>query len=204
MINRPLIGLNNNDEHYKALIRRPMKNDKNHDTPRMYASIPVGSAVAVQCEDEGTWTHRIVESKGDHNHNDRTCTIWVTKIGWLITRKSKHMKPTQLTSEQYIWDQLDKYTVTDPLEDILKQLEKQTHTNHTHTQSEWLRNTQHGTHTNNTIHENLTTNNRESSSLTKRDVNNGQRSVVIMCHFTKILRRRVRGMTLTSDQDMEG
>ena len=36
------------------------------------------------------------------------------------------MKPTQITAEEYLWDQLDKYIVTDPLEDILKHIEKQT------------------------------------------------------------------------------
>ena len=48
------------------------------------------------------------------------------------------MKQTQVTGEQYLWDQLDKHIVTDPLEDILKHLEK-THNNHTHTQSKQLK-----------------------------------------------------------------
>ena len=49
IINRPLIGLNNNDDHYEALIKRQMKNDKNHDTPRIYAAIPIVATLAVQC-----------------------------------------------------------------------------------------------------------------------------------------------------------
>ena len=55
------------------------------------------------------------------------------------------MKPTQITAEQYLRDQLDKHIVTGPLEDILKQLEKQILTNHTdtHTQSEQIKTTQH-------------------------------------------------------------
>ena len=45
-----------------------------------------------------------------------------------------HVKPTQMTVEQYLWNQLDKHIVTDPLEDILKQLEKtNTYKPHTHT-----------------------------------------------------------------------
>ena len=71
-INKPLIGQNNNDEHYDELVKRQMKNDKNHDTPRIYASIPIGSTVVVQCEDGGPWTHGAVESKGDQNCNGRT------------------------------------------------------------------------------------------------------------------------------------
>ena len=75
IINRALIGLNNDDEHYEALIKRQTKNDKNHDTFRRYASISMGSTVVVQHEDGGSWTHGTVESKGNHNHNDRSYTI---------------------------------------------------------------------------------------------------------------------------------
>ena len=74
IINGPPIGLNNDNEHYEALNMRQMKNDKIHDTSRMYVSIPIGSTVVVQCEDGGSWTHGTVESKGDHNHNDRSYT----------------------------------------------------------------------------------------------------------------------------------
>ena len=49
-----------------------MKNDKNHDTSQNYASIPIGSTVAVQCEYGVPWTHGTVEWKGDNNHNDRS------------------------------------------------------------------------------------------------------------------------------------
>ena len=42
----------------------------------------------------------------------------------------------QITAEQYPQDQLDKHIVTDPLEDILNQLEKQKHTSHTYIQNE--------------------------------------------------------------------
>ena len=46
-INRPSIGVNNND-HYEALFKRQTKNDTNHDTSRNYVLIPIGSTVAVQ------------------------------------------------------------------------------------------------------------------------------------------------------------
>ena len=49
------------------------------------------------------------------------------------------MKPTQIPAEQYLWGQWDKHIITDPLEDILKQLDKQTHTNHRDTQSKKLK-----------------------------------------------------------------
>ena len=75
IINRPSIGSNNDDEHYEALIMRQEKNHKNHDSPRKYASILIGSTVVVQCEGGGPWTHGTVEGKVDHNHNDRSFTI---------------------------------------------------------------------------------------------------------------------------------
>ena len=53
IVNRPTIGLNNNDEHYEALVKRQTKNYKNHDTPIKYAFVPTGSTVAVQCKDGG-------------------------------------------------------------------------------------------------------------------------------------------------------
>ena len=171
-----------------------MKNDMNHDTPRMYASIPIGSTIVVQCEDGGPWTHGTVEIKGDHNHNDRSYTIWVTRTGWLITSNSKHVKPTQITAKQYLWDQLAKHIVTDPLKDILKQL-KNKHMIHTNTPSKQLKNTQHGTHTSNTLHESMTINNGEDiTQKEKRKWTMDKRTVLKMCHFTKMLRKIVRGV----------
>ena len=78
-----------------------MKYGENHDTPIIYASIPIGSTVAVQCKDRGPWIHGTVESKGNHNHSGRAYTIGMTKIGQMVTRNSKHVMPTQLTTEQY-------------------------------------------------------------------------------------------------------
>ena len=137
--------------------------------PRKYASIPIGSTVVVQHEDGGPWIHGTIEGKGDHSHNDRSYTIQVTKTGQLISSNSKHVKPTQITAEQYLWDQLDNNIVRDPLEDILKQLEKQTHTNHTYTKNEQFKNTQNRTHTSNTLHESMTTNKGDDISQTNRE-----------------------------------
>ena len=67
-------------------------------------------------------------------------TLCITKTGQLLTRNSKHVKPTQITAEPYLWDQLDKHIVTDPLENILKQIEKQTPMNHKYTEKEQFNN----------------------------------------------------------------
>ena len=48
IINRSLIDVNNEDEHYETLVQRPTKSDKDNDTSRNYAFIPKGSTVAVQ------------------------------------------------------------------------------------------------------------------------------------------------------------
>ena len=89
---------------------------------RNYALTWIESIAAVQWENKWLWIH---------NHNDKSYTIYVAKPEWLITRNSKHVKQAQITTDQYLWDQLDKHIVTDPLEDILKQVEKQTPMNHT-------------------------------------------------------------------------
>ena len=57
--------------------------------------------------------------------------MYIAKTGRMITRNSKHLKGTSITAEQYLWDQLDKHTKTDPLEDFLKQYES--HAQHTKT-----------------------------------------------------------------------
>ena len=56
------------------LVNRQIKDDTNQGTPRNYVSIPIGSTVAVQCEDGGPWTHGTIEGKSDYNHHD-TCAI---------------------------------------------------------------------------------------------------------------------------------
>ena len=47
-INRSLIGVSSDDEYYEALVKRQRRNDKNDDTSRNYALIPIGSTVDVQ------------------------------------------------------------------------------------------------------------------------------------------------------------
>ena len=73
--NRPSIGLNNNDKHYEPLVKRQTKNNKNHGTPRKYASIPIGSTIVVQHKNGRLWTHGTIERKGNHNHKNRSYTI---------------------------------------------------------------------------------------------------------------------------------
>ena len=48
VINWPLVGIDNDKEHYKAIVKRQTKENKGRDTPKIYVFIPIGSTVAVQ------------------------------------------------------------------------------------------------------------------------------------------------------------
>ena len=50
----------------------------------MFASFPLGSAVVVQQEDGGPWTHGMVVNTGDHN---QAYTIQLTTNGRQISRE---------------------------------------------------------------------------------------------------------------------
>ena len=73
--NRPPINSNN----YEVLVKSQMENDKNHNTSRNYASIPIVSTIVVQCENDGLFTYVTVVQKGDHKHNNRLYIMCVTK-----------------------------------------------------------------------------------------------------------------------------
>ena len=90
IINRPLVGIDNNDEHQEMTIKRQTKNDKDKDTSKYFVSIPIGSTVAVQWEDKGPWTHGTIEGKGDQNHHDSSYHICITKTGRLVTWQTTH------------------------------------------------------------------------------------------------------------------
>ena len=63
IFNSPLVGRDNDEEHYKALIKRQTRDDKNIGTPRNYVSIPMWSTVVAQQADGRLCTHSTVEGK---------------------------------------------------------------------------------------------------------------------------------------------
>ena len=73
VLDRKPIGGDNDDEHQSRLIDRQHKN--NNDASPVFASLPIGSAVAVQWEDGGPWTHGTIVGKADHNHHGHSYTI---------------------------------------------------------------------------------------------------------------------------------
>ena len=71
------------DNHHGKLIDRQHKNNSN--TPTVFPCIPIGSAVVVQQEAGGPWTHGMIINIGDHNHHGRSYTILLTTNGRCIT-----------------------------------------------------------------------------------------------------------------------
>ena len=92
VVNRLETSIENDDEYHKVLVKRQTENDRNHDTLRNYALLPIGSTVAVQWGDGDRWTHGTVVGKGYHNHNNRFYIIHATKTVRMITRKRKQCK----------------------------------------------------------------------------------------------------------------
>ena len=54
----------------------------------------------VEQEDGGPWTHGTVVGRGDHNHNNKSYTVSITKTGCFIPRNCKHIKTAHITVEQ--------------------------------------------------------------------------------------------------------
>ena len=77
------IGEDYDDEHHSRLLERQHKN--NNDASPIFASIPIGSAIVVQQEDGGPWTHGTVVNIGDHNHHNCTYIIQLMTNGRRIT-----------------------------------------------------------------------------------------------------------------------
>ena len=48
VIDRKPIGGDNDNEYHSKLVHRQHKNDTNNDTSQVFASIPMGSTVAVR------------------------------------------------------------------------------------------------------------------------------------------------------------
>ena len=120
IINKLPINSDHDDEYYEALVNRQGMNDKKYDTARNYYLFSIGSIIVVQWQNGGLWTHGTVVGGGDHNHNNRSYTIRITKTGHIITRNSKHIKTTPITAEQYLRDQFTCHT-KDSLNKILNE-----------------------------------------------------------------------------------
>ena len=72
------VGQDCDDEHHSKLVDRQNKN--NNNASPVFALLHIGSAVAVQCEDGGLWTHGTIVDTGDHNHHNHAYTIQLTPM----------------------------------------------------------------------------------------------------------------------------
>ena len=123
VIDRKPMCRDNDDEHHSKLVHRQHKDNTNNDASPVLASIPIGSNVAVQQEDCGPWNRTIV-GKGDHNHHNQSYTIQITTAGRRITCNRQHIRPTSITTDDYICYQAMKHAnrQTDPLDAILEHI----------------------------------------------------------------------------------
>ena len=173
IINRLPIGCDNDEEHHTALIDRQNKNNKGKDTSKNLVSLPIGSTVAVQREDGGP----TIEAKGDYNHHDRSYKICITKTGEIVTCNRQHIKPVQISAEQYLHDQLYKHIKTDLLENVLEQLNKQPPTSNMGSNTEKAQHNNNATHGHRTPYQtqdNLQNTEEENSEHSKHSDNSEQ------------------------------
>ena len=70
-------------------------------------SFPMGSTAAFQCEDEGPWTHGIVEEANCTDHHGWGPTSSVMKPDRLIMCNRRHICSTLIT-QQYFLEQIKK------------------------------------------------------------------------------------------------
>ena len=161
----------------------------------------MASTVVVQWEDGRPWTHGTVVGKRDHNHNNRSYTICVTKTGWLITRNSNHIKTTHDKAEQFLWDQLDKHRMGDPVEDIIKQLENKRQQNKSYTNNKQLTSVPNRNSTSDT-QESTQYNTKYNYNQRKITVINGQKDSVNICYFIATYGNKMTNVMLTPELDM--
>ena len=110
------------DYHHNKLVERQLKNT--NDASSIFLCIPIGSAVVVQQEDCGPWTHGTIVGTGDHNHHHKSYMIQLTTNGRHITCNRCHIKPTTVTADTYIqyYSTKQQNTRADPLADILNNI----------------------------------------------------------------------------------
>ena len=122
VIDRKPISRDNDDKHHSKLVHRQHKNGINNDASPVFASIAIGSTIAVQQEDGGLWTHRTIVGKGDHNHHNISYIIQISTTGRRITSNRQHIRLTLITTDNYICYQPTKHAnrQTNPLDGVLE------------------------------------------------------------------------------------
>ena len=81
---------------------------KIQDTHENTTFLSSEETVAVQWEDSGPWMHVTVVSYRSDDNNCRNYKIWATKMGCVITRIKRHVKPTLIQAEEYPRKEMEK------------------------------------------------------------------------------------------------
>ena len=80
---------------------------KCYKTNAYISFLPAGSAVAVQQEHRGLWTHKTVVGPGSDGQRSRSYKI-VMKTGHIVTRIKRHTKATPVSEEDYLRKEISK------------------------------------------------------------------------------------------------
>ena len=90
----------NDDNHYSSLMKRKLNADK--DTHKNIPLLSRGSTVAVQHEEGGLWTDRMIVGHSMDDCNGSSYIIWVTEMACVITRMKRNIKTTPVIAEDYL------------------------------------------------------------------------------------------------------
>ena len=120
----------------------------------------------------GPWTHGTIETKGDHNHHNRSYKICITKTAKIVTCNRQHIKLTPIIAEHYLHDQLHKHIKIDPLENILGQLKKQPSAYSIINNTDNEQNSSNTTHGHTTVYE-------EQDNHQERGEENGEQKIIV-------------------------
>ena len=102
-----IISFSDND-HYDILKIRQDNIIEKNDTLMEHALVPVGSMVAIKREYSGPWIHNTTACCDENLYNGRSYRIRIMKIGRIVTRTTRHIMTTPISTEQYLRDHMSK------------------------------------------------------------------------------------------------
>ena len=73
LVNREPIIINNDHAYNEAFKMHEKKCIKDSGTYKGSLSLSMGSTLAIQCENGGPWTHRVIEKVNISDHNGKSC-----------------------------------------------------------------------------------------------------------------------------------
>ena len=83
---------------------------RGNDTCNDSIYFPVGFTVAMKREEGGLWTNRMIVKGGNADHKGQSYTVRVTKMGSLITHKTRQIVKTPIMTKKDLREQITKDT----------------------------------------------------------------------------------------------